>query len=161
MGSGLYLGFDFGERRIGVAVGQLVTGTARALETVSRPPRMGVGIHWPRISELLQVWQPQALVVGMPLHLDGTPIPFGQRAQRFGQQLAGRYRLPVFFADERLTSAAAASALREQGRYRGEAIDAEAAAMILTSWLEAQRRLYPNYLEMQVGGKVANPHEHR
>jgi len=130
---GALLCFDYGEKRIGVAVGQHVTATATALEIVAvrhgRP-------DWERIETLVREWQPQALVVGNPLNLDGTRQPCTDAADRFARKLAGRFRIPVHRADERLTTFAA----RRQvpGRVK---VDAEAAKVILESWLAMQQPL--------------------
>ena len=129
---GLFLGFDFGEKRIGVAVGQVVTRTARGLETLSR---RGGGISWQEVTRLMEQWQPEAVVVGLPLHLDGTPFDFTKRARRFGNQLSGRYNLPVHFEDERLTSDAAEQDLRAAGNYTKGDIDQRSAEIILEGWL--------------------------
>lgn len=127
MSPGTLLCFDYGEKRIGVAVGQQVTGTASALEIV--PVRHGRP-DWERIGTLVRDWRPAALVVGVPLNLDGTPQPLTAAAERFARRLAGRYALPVHRADERLTTYAARR-LRP-GRVK---VDAEAARVILESWL--------------------------
>ncbi len=121
------LGFDFGTRRIGVAVGQAVTGTARPLVTLDC--RDGTP-DWTAIGALLDQWQPDALVVGLPLLADGSEGETCEAARRFARRLAGRYHLPVHLQDERLSSAAA-----EAGGARGHDIDAEAAALILGDWL--------------------------
>lgn len=128
------LGFDYGTRRIGVAVGQTLTGAARPLTIVRA--RDGKP-DWEAISRLIAEWQPTALVVGLPVHMDGTEHERTARARRFGNQLAGRYNLPVHRVDERLTSYAAELELRAQGK-GGEALDAVAAQLILQSWLDAQ-----------------------
>lgn len=127
------LGFDYGTRRIGVAVGQTLTGSARPLTIVRA--RDGKP-DWEAISRLIAEWRPAALVVGLPVHMDGTEHERTARAQRFGNQLAGRYNLPVHRVDERLTSYEAELDLRAQGR-SGEALDAVAAQLILQSWLDA------------------------
>ena len=131
MSSGALLCFDYGEKRIGVAVGQHVTATASALEIVAvrhgRP-------DWVRIETLMRDWQPQALVVGNPLNLDGTRQPCTDAADRFARKLAGRFRIPVHRADERLTTHAARGLVK--GRVK---VDAEAAKVILESWLAEQR----------------------
>jgi putative Holliday junction resolvase len=127
---GLLLGFDYGTRRIGVAVGDTVTRTARPLATVavrkSRP-------EWAAIGRLLDAWQPQRLVVGLPVDLDGAEQPASEGARRFARQLEGRYRLPVDLVDERLTSRAALTRLAEAGRFR-EPVDPVAAQIILEGW---------------------------
>ncbi len=138
--SGTVLGFDFGTRRIGVAVGQTVTGTASALETLHS--RDG-GPDWKGITRLLQTWRPVALVVGLPVHMDGAEHELTKAARRFGNRLHGRYHLPVFHQDERLSSHEAEQMLAERGGVgsddKGE-IDKLAAQLILQSWLDQQAK---------------------
>jgi putative Holliday junction resolvase len=127
------LGFDFGQQRIGVAVGQQVTGTATAVCTVqSRDGKP----DWDTISRLINEWQPDTLVVGLPLHADGEESKISLAARKFARQLEGRYRLPVHTMNEHLSSHAAAE-LQQQNRQAGKAgIDAVAARIILQNWLE-------------------------
>ncbi|MEW6646713.1 MAG: Holliday junction resolvase RuvX [Pseudomonadota bacterium] len=132
--SGVLLGFDYGTKRIGIAVGQTLTGSARPLTIVKA--RDGKP-DWEAITRLIAEWRPVALVVGVPVHMDGTEHERTARAQRFGNQLAGRYNLPVHRVDERLTSYEAELELRAQGK-GGEALDAVAAQLILQSWLDTQ-----------------------
>lgn len=136
MNTEVLLGFDYGTKRIGIAVGQTLTGSARPLTIVRA--RDGKP-DWEAISRLIAEWQPAALVVGLPVHMDGTEHERTARARRFGNQLAGRYNLPVHRVDERLTSYEAEQALRAQGK-GGEALDAVAAQLILQSWLDAQAK---------------------
>lgn len=135
------LGFDFGRARIGVAAGQAITASASPLATVSA--RAG-GPDWPHIDRLIAEWQPDALVVGIPVHLDGTAQPLTQAARRFGRELEVRYGLPVHAADERLTSRAASAeiaAARRAGsgrRTRKGDVDRLAARLILEEWLRSR-----------------------
>ena len=127
------ISFDFGTRRIGIALGQTLTGTVRPLTTLSSKQQKP---DWHAISALLREWQPQRLVVGLPLHMDGSEQPMTDKARRFGNQLKGRYNLPVDMVDERLSSDEAEARLRERGgRYHKDEIDALAAQLILESWL--------------------------
>ncbi len=127
---GRVLAFDFGRKRIGVAVGETVAGSARPLTVL--PARSGAP-DWSQVQALLETWRPVALVVGLPLHLDGSEHELTRAARRFGNRLRGRYHLPVFFQDERLTSD---EARRAQG---GEGpIDDLAACLILQDWLAAR-----------------------
>lgn len=130
------LGFDYGRRRIGVALGQEFTGTARALTTLDS--RNG-GPDWEAIGRLIEEWQPQALVVGIPCHMDGSEHEMTRAARRFGNRLNGRYNLPVYTVDERLTSDEAERLLAEEGRggrqHKAE-IDMLAAQLILQAWLD-------------------------
>jgi len=132
------LGFDFGLQRIGVAVGQVITGTATALSTVKA--RDGQP-DWNIISALMQTWEPDALVVGLPRHDDGTDADITASVRRFIRQLEGRYRLPVHTMDERLSSRAAREQLDNHDDLEAaKGIDAVAARVILQDWLEAGNR---------------------
>ena len=124
------LGFDYGQKRTGVAVGQTLTGTARALTTLNS--RNGKP-DWPGIEALLEEWQPDALVVGVPVHMDGTEQPMTEAARKFARQLQGRFNLPVHEAEERLSSDAAEAELGHA--HDKAAIDREAARIILEDWL--------------------------
>ncbi len=130
------LGFDFGLKRIGVAVGQTLTQTARPLITLAArdgQPR------FEDIDSLIKTWQPDALVVGIPLNMDGTEQPITIKAREFAQQLQERYNKEVFEADERLTSVAAREHIFAKSGYRGlksQPIDGVAAQLILESWLK-------------------------
>ncbi len=136
-----FLGFDFGSKRIGVAVGQELTHTARPLVTLNN--RDGAP-DWEAISRLIDEWQPDALVVGLPLNLDGTDHEVTRLARRFGNRLRGRYNLPVYTMDERLSSAEAEALLAETGRYDKADVDKVAAQIILQGWLEQQTRDTPS-----------------
>lgn len=130
------LGFDYGTKRIGVAVGQDISRSVTPLTTL---PSQNDKPDWDAISKLITEWQPDRLVVGLPLHLDGSGQPLTQKAQRFGNQLKGRYNLPVEMVDERLTSHEAEAELAARGGKVAKAdIDALAAALILQSWLDQQ-----------------------
>ena len=119
--------FDYGKKRIGVAIGQRLTGTATPLETVAvrngRP-------DWKRIESLILEWRPAALVVGHPLNMDGTSQTMTAAADRFARKLSGRFGLPVHRSDERLSSFEAGE---RTGRRHD--LDAVAAQVILESWL--------------------------
>ena len=125
------LAFDFGTRRIGVAVGNTVTRTARPLTTVAAGDAAA-------IDDLVAQWQPQMLVVGIPVHADGTPHAMTARAQSFASELAARFAIPVHHADERHTTELAQSALdaAHAGRKGRAARDEIAAQMILQGWLD-------------------------
>lgn len=136
-GARTLLGFDFGTRYIGVAVGQELTGTAQGLAAL--PTRDG-GPDWDAITRLIDEWQPQAFVVGLPLNMDDTEQPLTQAARRFGNRLQGRYNRPVYLVDERLTSVEARARLAEapRGRRTKPAVDRLAAELILRTWLAQQ-----------------------
>lgn len=135
----LLLGFDYGTKQIGVAVGQMVTRQARELCTL--PARDGIP-RWEDIAALIKEWQPDALVVGLPLNMDGTPSAMCVRAEKFARRLNGRFNLPVHTHDERLTTFEAKGQRLSQGQqrsnYREQPVDALAAALLLQGWLEHQ-----------------------
>ena len=139
-----FLAFDYGERRIGVAVGQSVTGTASPLVTVG--VREGEP-DWACIDGIVADWKPDGLVVGEPLHLDGRPQPMTRRARRFQHALRSRFGLPVHAADERLSTVEARAELAARGAFRGSEARRRcvmdhpvAARIILESWLGARGR---------------------
>ena len=116
------LGFDFGTRRIGVALGNSITRRARPLQVIAAGP----AVRWEAIAALIREWRPAQIVVGVPRHPDGAEHEVTRQARRFGRQLAGRHGLPVAFVDERYSSAV----------LDGAASDAEAAAVILQQWFD-------------------------
>jgi len=132
------LGFDFGPRKIGVAVGQMITRSASPLITIrSRGDRP----DWERIERLIQEWHPRAAVVGLPFNMDDSETALAPRVRRFARQLQGRFGLEVHLVDERLSSL---EARRQLGYGSGDAlpspdaigaIDAMAAKLILETWL--------------------------
>jgi len=131
----LLLGFDYGTRQIGVAVGQAVTGQARELCVLKA--RDGVP-DWSQVEKLVREWQPDAIVVGLPLNMDGTPSAMSERAEKFARRLQGRFNLPVHTHDERLTTFEAKGQRLAQGQrdgYRQRPVDALAAALLLEGWL--------------------------
>lgn len=135
------LGFDYGEKRIGVAIGNSLTGAARALGIVENRNRQ---YRFDEIGKLIAAWQPGMLIVGLPCHPDGAPHAMTQLARRFGNQLNGRFDLPVAWVDERYSSAAARDArAADRTPSRGAAraasrvaIDDEAARIILQQYLD-------------------------
>lgn len=134
---GAVLAFDFGEKRVGVAVGEIGLGIPHALEVISAEDNDS---RFARIAALIAEWRPVLLVVGVASHTDGGAHETGRLARRFGQRLHGRFALPVEFVDERLTSHAAEEALRAAGaraERRAAMLDAAAAAEILRTWFES------------------------
>ncbi|MDM7856687.1 Holliday junction resolvase RuvX [Thiopseudomonas acetoxidans] len=133
----LLLGFDYGTKQIGVAVGQALTQQARPLTTLKA--RDGIP-NWEEIAALIKEWQPDALVIGLPLNMDGTTNAMCTRAQKFSRRLNGRFNLPVYTHDERLTTyAAKGEQMRTHGtqtNYRENPVDALAATLLLQGWLE-------------------------
>lgn len=136
MPEGTVLAFDFGVKRIGVAVGESLLGQSHPLTVIHGEAN---DVRFAAIAKLLQEWQPVQLVVGLPTHMDGTAHEMTARAKRFANQLHGRFRLPVALADERLSSLDAEARLRESGRNSKKAkpvLDAVAAQLILQSWFD-------------------------
>lgn len=137
---GTLLGFDFGLARIGVATGELETGQASALTTLHD---VSNDARFKSIAALIAEWRPTALVVGLPAHLDGSEHELTARCRRFANQLHGRFGLPVFTADERLSSVEAEAGLAAAGRRgwreRKAVLDAEAARIILQTFLDTRR----------------------
>ncbi len=133
---GVYLGFDFGYKRIGVAVGQRLTKTASPLEILQASK--GVP-NWEAVSMLVKHWRPKGLVVGLPTHIDGQEQYTTKASKLFAQQLEERFGLPVAMVDERLTTVEARARLFTEGGYRkikDSQVDAVAAAIILEQWLQ-------------------------
>jgi putative Holliday junction resolvase len=134
---GTVLAFDFGTRRIGVATGESITRLAHPLTTIEAEAN---AMRFAEIEKLLAEWRPVLLVVGLPQALDGSAHEMTMRCRRFGNQLSGRFRLPVLFIDERFTSAEAEGILRSSSRStRGghRTIDAVAAQVILQSYFDS------------------------
>jgi putative Holliday junction resolvase len=130
------LGFDFGVRRVGVALGNTLTGTARALQTIDSASD---AVRFERIAALVRDWRPDRLVVGRPLDEAGTPTDTTRRAERFANRLRGRFGLPVEAVDERFSSREARAIIEATGGRRDDE-DAVAAAVILEQWLDGHRR---------------------
>lgn len=128
----LVLAFDHGSQRIGLAIGQLLTQSARPLCVLAA--KRGVPV-WPQIKQQLEQWQPDALLVGIPRHADGSASHSTQAALQFCRQLQ-QYQLPVLTIDERLSSQEAKSRLQSGSSRRAQVIDHYAAALILESWLQ-------------------------
>lgn len=132
------LGFDFGLKHIGVAVGQTITQEAKPITTVKA--KNGEP-EWGAIDKLVKTWQPNVLVVGLPLNMDGTPQPISEHAHTFAKQLQIRYGLEVHLVDERLTTVEAKAQLFAEKGYRALSkahIDSTSAALILNDWLAQQ-----------------------
>jgi putative holliday junction resolvase len=130
------LAFDFGTRRIGVAVGNTLTRAAQPLTTIDDEANAA---RFSAIAALVAQWQPGLLVVGLPTHADGTPHDMTRRAERFSRQLTARFGLPVHRVDERWTTEIAQDRLDAAGvRGReGRAMrDQVAAQLILQSWFD-------------------------
>ncbi len=138
MKASTYLGFDFGRKHIGVAVGRSASRLAQALVTVSARNETP---DWDRITRLIEEWQPCALVVGLPLNMDDTENDMTRAAKKFGNRLRARYNLPVHMVDERLTSVMAKHVLQEAGvppKQHKSKLDKLAAQTILQAFLDGQ-----------------------
>jgi len=123
----IVLGFDFGIKRIGIAMGNTLTGQAQPLRVISA---IDNATRFKIIGELIAEWRPARLVVGEPRHPDGAEHDMTLRSRRFANQLHGRFNLPVELVDERYSSAVIASK-------RGDVIDDKAAAIILQQYFDA------------------------
>ncbi|MGL9759832.1 MAG: Holliday junction resolvase RuvX [Symbiopectobacterium sp.] len=133
------LAFDFGTKNIGIAIGQEVTSTARAL-TVFRA-QDGVPPDWSQIEKIINEWQPDLLIVGLPLNMDGTEQELTARARKFANRLHGRFDKPIELQDERLSTVEARAGLFEHGGFRAlnkSQVDATSAVIILESWFSRQ-----------------------
>lgn len=134
----IVLGFDFGMKKIGIAVGQTLTKTANPLTILSAKEGEP---DWQELHKIIQHWKPQALVVGKPLNMDGSNQPVTLAAEHFANELKSRYGLPVYFSDERLSSVQARANVFKEGGYRAlrkKPVDGVAAQIILQDWLENQ-----------------------
>lgn len=130
------LAFDFGTKSIGVAIGQQLTGTARPL--IALKAQDGIP-DWNRLEALLKEWQPDRVVVGLPLNMDGSEQPLTVRARKFANRLHGRFGIRVELQDERLSTVEARAGLFERGGYRAlnkGSVDSQSAAIILQDWFE-------------------------
>lgn len=129
------IAFDFGMRSIGVAIGQAITGTAAPLSAI----RAVDGIpDWEHVAKVITHWQPQSLLVGLPLNMDGTEQAITANAKRFANRLQHKHKLPVYLHDERLSTVDAKAKLFELGGYKKltkEKVDSVSACLIYESWL--------------------------
>lgn len=135
--SGTVLAFDFGEKRIGVAVGETILKLAHPLATIASIENT---VKFEQIAALISEWRPQLLIVGLPTHMDGEAHLMTQLSKKFAQRLEGRFNLPVMMVDERLSSAEAAQSLKEQGitgLQQKAMIDQVAAQTILQSYFDS------------------------
>ncbi len=133
---GTILAFDFGTKRIGVAIGNTLTGTARPLTVLKANDGAP---DWQQLTTLVTQWQPVQLVVGLPLNMDGTESELSTRARRFANRLGGRLSLPVATVDERLSSFEARGEIMRSEQRPGARpeVDALAASLILETWLSS------------------------
>lgn len=134
---GTVLAFDFGERRIGVAVGEHLIKSANPLITIDSESNE---VRFTQITQLIKEWQPVLLVVGLPLSLDGTETEMTQLCKKFARRLNGRFNLPVVMIDERYSSAHASQLLNQtgiKGRAQKTMLDQVAAQTILQSYFDS------------------------
>ena len=131
------LGFDFGTKSIGVATGQMITATAQPIDAI----KANDGIpNWDTVEKVIKEWQPDLVVVGLPLNMDGTEQMITQRAKKFANRLNGRFGVNIALQDERLTTASAKEFIFERGGFKAldkGKIDSVSAALILESWMES------------------------
>ena len=136
MHKGTVLGFDFGEKRIGVALGEPEVGVATPLDTINSEVNE---VRFTAIGKLVAEWKVTGFVVGLPTHMDGSEHQLTALSRKFAQRLKGRFALPVWLVDERLTSAIAEGLLEDAGVYgrrQKEMLDQVAAQAILMGWFE-------------------------
>ncbi len=134
--TGTVLAFDFGEKHIGVAVGETMLKVAHPLLTIDSESNAA---RFTQIAAIIQEWHPSLLIVGLPMYMDGKPHTLTQLSKKFAQRLEGRFNLPVMMIDERLSSAEAAQNLTEagiKGREQKTKLDAVAAQTILQSYFD-------------------------
>ena len=137
VGQRTVLGFDFGKKYIGVAVGQEITGSATPLGSVKA--KEGIP-NWDHVNQYIEEWQPHLIVVGLPFNMDGSEQQLTIDARKFGNRVHGRFGIAIEFVDERLTTADAKEQLFARGGYRNlkkDNIDAESARLIIESFFES------------------------
>ncbi|QFU21820.1 Holliday junction resolvase RuvX [Shewanella eurypsychrophilus] len=136
MSSITVLGFDYGTKSIGVAIGQSLTGSANPIGSVKATDGIP---KWEEIGMLIEEWQPNIVVVGLPLNMDGTEQEITQRAKKFANRINGRFGVKIATQDERLTTADAKARLFEHGGYKALTkgqVDAMSAVLIIESFFE-------------------------
>lgn len=136
----LVLGFDYGLKHIGVAIGQAITRTANLLEAI--PAKNGIP-DWQKINTLIELWHPEVIIVGLPLNMDGSRQTITDKAENFAKMLQEKYTLPIHMVDERLSTKAARQQLFELGGFRAlkkELVDSFSAKLIVESWLSNSSR---------------------
>lgn len=132
------IAFDFGTKNIGIAIGQELTGYARALASMKSKVDSP---NWEKIGKALQEWEPELVVVGLPLNMDGSEQTITNLARKFSFNLHARFGIPTILHDERLSTIEARSSLFHYGGYSAlnkDSIDAASAVIILESWFRSQ-----------------------
>lgn len=136
MSSITVLGFDYGTKSIGTAIGQSLTGTGNPIGSIKAVDGIP---KWEEIGMLIEEWQPDIVVVGLPLNMDGTEQEITQRAKKFANRINGRFGVKIATQDERLTTADAKARLFESGGYKALTkgqVDAMSAVLIIESYFE-------------------------
>jgi putative Holliday junction resolvase len=129
------MGFDYGKKRTGLAMGQRLLQSANGIGFVNATDGKP---NWEQLDALVKEWQPDAFVIGLPLNMDGSESDMSKRANKFSKRLHGRYGKPSFTIDERLSTFAAkeeAKSRGHKGHYKSDPVDALAAQFILETWL--------------------------
>ncbi|MGB0466432.1 MAG: Holliday junction resolvase RuvX [Pontibacterium sp.] len=142
------MAFDFGTTRMGIAWGQSVTGTATALPPLAA--RDGIP-DWQKLSAIIDEWKPQAIVVGIPLNMDGSISDMARRARKFANRLNDKFKVPVYLMDERLSTTEAKKIHFSAGgssNFRKESVDGIAAQLILESWFNCDLRI-PSHTRLE------------
>ncbi|MEC4728241.1 Holliday junction resolvase RuvX [Shewanella sp. D64] len=137
MSSQTVLGFDYGTKSIGIAIGQSLTGSANPLQSIKAVDGIP---RWEEIGLLIEEWKPDLVVVGLPLNMDGSEQEMTQRAKKFANRINGRFGVKVATQDERLTTADAKARLFEMGGYKALTkgqVDAMSAVLIIESYFES------------------------
>ena len=155
-GSRTVLGFDYGTKSIGVAIGQEITGSASALKAL----RAADGIpDWDEIGKLLKQWQPDLVVVGLPLNMDGTEQEITVRAKKFARRIEGRFGCRVVMQDERLTTVSAREHLFDSGGYRAlkkGSIDSYSAVLILEDFFDSGGVSNNTFVHLHITGCITD-----
>lgn len=141
--AGYILAFDYGLKRIGIAIGNSLTETASPLQTLVQSVN---GLNWKQVDQLIQEWEPDNLLLGLPQAETESAATLCKKIKKFGQQLQTRYDLPLFYIDEQYTSVAAETELKnarqsgQRKRIQKSEIDQQAAAIILRQWFNEQQQ---------------------
>lgn len=131
----IFICFDFGEKNIGIAVGQIITKTATPLTTLRSKNQK---INWIKIKKILQEWKPDKIIIGLPIDMNGKKLPITKKVYKFSNHFKKKFNLSVELEDERLTTKEAKRKLYEIGGYKiiKKKIHSESAAIILESWFK-------------------------
>ncbi|NQY42912.1 MAG: Holliday junction resolvase RuvX [Legionellales bacterium] len=132
------MSFDFGMKKIGVAIGQAITKSASPISQISA---INGDPNWQELDKLIREWHPDVLVVGLPLNIDNTWQPITTHAKNFLKTLEDKYQLPTFYSDERLTTKSAKEEIFAKFGYKGlkkYSVDSIAAVLILEQWMQEQ-----------------------